>query len=98
MTDQPIKVLLVEDDEDDYFLTEQHFGEIEGVLYSLEWVQTTEKALEHFATCAHDVYLIDYRLGESTGLELLIKAQNLGVKAPVIILTGQGEHEVDLAA
>ncbi len=98
MTDQAIKVLLVEDDEDDFILTRQLFGEIESVFYSIEWARTAAAAIDRIGAHQHDVYLIDYRLGESTGIELLIKAQNLGVKAPVILLTGQGEPEIDLAA
>ena len=98
MTAQPVRVLLVEDDEDDFILTEGLFQEIEGTAYSVEWVSGAEEALQRIASRDHDVYLIDYRLGDRTGLELLRQAQQTGVKAPVIMLTGQGEPEVDMAA
>lgn len=98
MTDQPIRVLLVEDDEDDYFLTKQLFGEIEGVFYALEWVNSAAAGLERIAAAQHDIYLVDFRLGDTTGIELVRQAQASGLKAPVIILTGQGEHEIDMAA
>jgi signal transduction histidine kinase len=44
----------------------------------------------------YDVYLVDYRLGARTGLEFLQEAVRCGVAAPMIMLTGQREREVDL--
>src|SRR5207249_11403069 len=45
-----------------------------------------------------DICLIDYRLGARNGIELLRQALERGCVAPVILLTGQGEHEIDLQA
>jgi DNA-binding NtrC family response regulator len=56
------------------------------------------KALDAIAHNQHDVYLFDYRLGERNGLELLRDAVAKGCKAPIILLTGQGDHEVDVEA
>ena len=46
----------------------------------------------------HDVYLIDYRLGERTGLDLVREGLGANPHAPVLMLTGQGNYEIDLAA
>jgi len=98
MTDQPIRVLLIEDDEDDFIITQGLFGEIEGVFYAVEWARDDVQGLERIAARAHDVYLIDHRLGGRTGMDVLREAIEMGVKAPIILLTGQGEVEIDLAA
>jgi len=98
MTDQPIRILLVENDEEDYLITRDLFGEIENAVYSLDWVATAEEAIKRFEMRRHEIYLIDYRLGPTNGLQLLELAQKMRVSAPVIILTGQGEKEIDLAA
>jgi two-component system, cell cycle sensor histidine kinase and response regulator CckA len=98
MTDQPIKVLLVEDDDDDFFLAQQLFGDIEGTYYSLERASNGAQAVERMARREHDIYLIDYRLGESTGIEVMQRAEDIGITAPIIVLTGQGEPEIDHAA
>ena len=94
----PIRVLLVDDDRDDYHLTRELLEEIPGGRYHLDWVSTYEAGLEAIGCCAHDVYLIDYRLGAKTGLDLLREAQEKGCSNPMILLTGQGELEVDQAA
>jgi two-component system, cell cycle sensor histidine kinase and response regulator CckA len=98
MSDQPIRVLLVEDDEEDFIIARELFGEVENTTYAVDWAPTFEKALEHFQRRNHDIYFIDYRLGPNNGLDLLQRAQDMGIPAPVIILTGQGEPEVDMAA
>lgn len=98
MNSRTLRILLVDDDEDDYVLTRDLFGEIEGVRYKLDWVSTYEEGLEEIFRNQHDVYLVDYRLGARNGLELLREAIAGGCKAPIILLTGQGDREVDIEA
>jgi PAS domain S-box-containing protein len=98
MNNEPVRVLLVDDDEDDYVLTRDWFCEMEGARFELEWVASYDAALNAIAHHHHDVYLLDYRLGERNGLELLREAIAKGCKAPIILLTGQGDHEIDVEA
>jgi PAS domain S-box-containing protein len=93
-----VRVLLVDDDEDDYVLTRDWFSQMQGDPFKLEWVESYDAALEAIARHQHDVYLFDYRLGERTGLELLREAVAKGCSTPIILLTGQGDHEVDIEA
>ena len=93
-----IKVLLIEDDEDDYILAREYLTEIKTVSYHLDWVASYSAGLESIEKAQYDVYLVDYRLGERDGLDLLREAISRGCNAPIIILTGQGDHEVDVAA
>lgn len=98
MDNHPIKVLLVDDDEDCYIITRDLLSEIEGEKYDLEWLSAYDPALEVIGSHNHDVYLLDYRLGERNGLELLKEALENGCKSPIIILTGQNDHGVDIEA
>ena len=98
MDKEAIKVLLVEDDEDDYIMTRDLLSEIAEKHFELEWVSTYDPALKSMQENNYDVYLLDYRLGEHTGLELLQEAIDIGCTAPIILLTGQGDHEVDVEA
>ncbi|NEQ62530.1 MAG: response regulator, partial [Moorea sp. SIO4A1] len=93
-----VNVLLVDDDEDDYILTRDLLSENRRARFSLTWVATYAKGLEMIAQNHHDVYLLDYRLGEHNGLELLGEAIARGCTAPIILLTAQGDHEVDMEA
>jgi signal transduction histidine kinase len=93
-----ISVLLVEDDEDDYLLTKELFDELPAGTYHLDRAADYASALRTLDECVHDVYLVDYRLGERTGLELIREALARGCSAPMIMLTGQREREVDILA
>ncbi|HEY8667877.1 MAG TPA: response regulator [Tepidisphaeraceae bacterium] len=98
MTNEPIKVLLVEDDEDDYLLTRDLLADITGTRFAMEWQPRFEDALDVIRQFRHDVYLIDYRLGDHNGLDLVRAAIALGCRAPLILLTGQGNPEIDIEA
>lgn len=95
---QHIKLLLVEDDEDDYIITQGLLGDLKGHVFTLDWENTFAGGLAAMKLNKHDVCLVDYRLGAHDGVELTARALADGCQSPIILLTGMGEHEVDLAA
>ncbi len=74
------------------------FPRLPGRRFSLDWVKTFDAGLEAMCQNQHDVVLVDYRLGARNGVELLRAALERGCQAPVILLTGAGQHQVDLEA
>ena len=98
MPPTPVRVLLVDDDEDDYIITRNLISQIRDHRYQLEWVDNYDDALAALHRHAHDICLLDYRLGSRTGLELLQESSSLSGRPPMILLTGQGDHEIDIEA
>ena len=98
MDNNPVKVLLVEDDEDDALLIRDWLAERETAKVTVEWVMTYQAALESLARGQHDVYLVDYRLGPHSGVEFVRTAIAQGCSAPMILLTGMDSRTVDLEA
>lgn len=98
MQTTPIKVLLVEDDEDDVLLTKTYLAEVDNFDYEVSSESNPAKAREMMLTGNCDVFLIDYRLGSENGLDLIRFVQSKGVLTPCIILTGQGDLKVDIDA
>jgi signal transduction histidine kinase len=98
MSDPPLKVLLIEDDEEDYLIARDVLSEVPGTRYEITWVSRSEEALAALLGGEHDVCLLDMRLGGCTGLEILRQAHGVGCAIPVIMLTGAAEREVDVAA
>jgi len=98
MTAEPLKVLLVEDDEDDFLLARGLLSEVGGRKVDLRWAASYQEALRAIESGDHDVCLVDYRLGERTGLELLREAGCADYKAPMIMLTSQNDYDLDAEA
>ena len=73
-----IRILLVEDDEDDFVIVRALFSDIAAQIFDLEWKRTFAEGLETMAKNEHDVCLVDYRLGAHNGVELLRAAASRG--------------------
>lgn len=93
-----VKILLIDDQEDDYIITRHRFAEMGVEHYVLEWTDEMPKALNLMISNTYDLYLLDYRLGQLTGMDLFEKAKSQGCVNPVILLTGQGDHQIDIEA
>ena len=93
-----IRILLIEDDEDDYAIVRELLSGLSLAHFSLEWVKTYQEGLKELCRCDHDAYLLDYRLGSRNGLELIREATGAGCDKPVIFLTSQGDRGVDMEA
>ena len=83
-----IRVLMLDDNEEDYLITRRQLAEIRRERYELDWAHDTEAALTAMANNSYDVYIIDYLLGPRTGLDILKDGIERGCVKPVIILTG----------
>src|SRR5215475_2202332 len=93
-----VKVLLVEDDEDDFVLAQDLFSEMPGQRFALDWARSFDAGLKAMTLNQHDVCLVVYRLGARNGVDLLRAAIEGGCQSPIILLTGAGEHEIDVEA
>src|SRR5271155_1302714 len=98
MDTRELRVLIADDDEDDYILTRDLLQRIGGQRCRLDWTPSYEAALEAIELNQHDVYLFDYHLGHSDGLALMREALARGCKAPIILLTGNDDWETDVEA
>lgn len=98
MKSEAINVLLIDDDEDDYILTRELLSEVKVGKYTLDWASSYEEGLEIIRRREHDVCLVDYSLGERSGVEFIRESREYNLNIPMILLTGQGSHDVDVEA
>jgi PAS domain S-box-containing protein len=92
------RILIVDDDEDDFFLTSELIKNIPSSGFTINWCYSYKEALDQMINKSHNLYFIDYLLGAKTGLDLLKEAVSSGVEEPIILLTGKGNQAVDIEA
>lgn len=91
------RVLLIDDDEDDFFITEALLCEAPGD-FDLSWSQNYEAGLARLKLERFDVCLVDYQIGCENGLRFLRTVKSAGIDCPMILLTGVGQRDIDVAA
>lgn len=94
---EKIRILYVDDDPDDFFLVSTLLKRITDTIYELEGATSLEEAISKLDQ-GFDVFLVDYRLGKDTGLELIREIKSLRKHAPVIMLTGMSTGDIDREA
>ncbi len=93
-----IKILIVDDDEDDFLLTSDYIRHIPKAAYQIDWCPKYKDALQHMLNGEYNLYFVDYRLGAKSGVDLLKEAIANGCEDPIVLLTGKGNYEVDIEA
>ncbi len=93
MLNQDLKILIADDDEDDFILIKEflHDGFPDKNL-QLDWARSCSDALSCLDKTQYTVCLFDFRLGEPNGLDLLRTVRKSGYALPIIFLTGQGDE------
>ena len=98
METDPISVLLVDDNECDAVLTQRLLIRHVPRIFTVDWAGTYREGLKRLTTQTYDVGLIDLRLDEQDGLELMRAAMRAGCLTPMIILTGGGDANIEIVA
>jgi two-component system, cell cycle response regulator len=94
----PRKILLIDDDRLQYRLTQAHFNNFQAERYELDWAETYSEGLEKLMSAGYAACLLDYQLGERDGLQLIREAMARGCRTPIVFLTSETAHRVDVEA
>lgn len=90
-----IRVLLIEDDEDDYYLTSDYLEQCENPQFQITWVTNSADAVDALQQRNFDLCLLDYLLGAENAVDVLDVLKSNQFSLPVVILTGQSDAKVD---
>jgi PAS domain S-box-containing protein len=93
-----MRVLVVDDDEDEFVLVGDLLQTVAPGQYAVQWTPSYEEALGSLEQPALDAALIDYQLGMRSGLDLIGEFAPSPSKVPLILMTGQGNQAIDSAA
>ncbi|WP_168058027.1 diguanylate cyclase [Candidatus Manganitrophus noduliformans] len=97
MENEPVKILLVEDNVDQRELTLRAFQKKEPDI-RITPVETGPACLEALGKGRFDAVILDYSLPMMNGIEVLSEIQTKGYTAPVIMVTGQGDEKIAVEA
>ena len=92
------RVLVIDDDRLQYRLLQEHFKNFRRGSYELDWSETYEDGLARLLTGAYAVCLLDYRLGQRDGLQLIQEAAHSGCRTPIVFLTAESSDNIDIQA
>lgn len=95
---RPIYVLVIEDDRDDFFLTQDVLNSVSEKKYAVAWAGSYEGGRTALFEQHFDVALVDYHIGERSGLEFIAELGARYPDCPMILLTGVDNPDVDRAA
>lgn len=91
-----LKILFIDDDQNFSrpiaLYINKHYG------YSTKIITSAELAYEELGRSKYDIILLDYKLADRSGLEVLQWLGEKGMDTPVIMITGYGCEEVAVEA
>ena len=94
MSGQTLKILLIDDNPADAELLRRRLNKIPEFQVEFAHCLDAESGQQALAAEKTDCLLLDYRLGEHDGLEVLTSIRTLGNDVPIIVLTGAGNEAV----
>jgi diguanylate cyclase (GGDEF)-like protein len=98
LPEKTLRVLIVDDDEDDLYLINEALRDVERTRYDVTNASSILLAMVALAKESFDVIFSDFRLGALTGIDFINGVRAAGIDTPIILLTGISDHLVDNAA
>src|SRR5688572_1172567 len=95
MTDKSLRILIVEDNPDDALVMERAVGKLG---HSAEFAESGAEAVRLVKSGKFDIILLDYRLGDMAGTEVLLKIREVRSDIPVVMASGMGSHFITARA
>ena len=93
-----IRILLVEDDDDDVWIMRGLLADRWEAPYELVHAETLAVALRHCAYGRIDLILLDLSLPDSHGLETFLKIHAAAGQCPIVVLTGNANEALAVHA
>ncbi|PQJ11451.1 hybrid sensor histidine kinase/response regulator [Flavipsychrobacter stenotrophus] len=92
------RILIVDDDEDDFIITSDFIRSIPGNTFIIDWCPNYNEGIKKLLSGVHDLFFVDYRLGAKSGVDFLKEAKQNNCDNPIVLLTGKGNYAVDIQA
>lgn len=91
--DDLLKILVIDDDEIDRMAVRRSLIKAGFHVHIVE-AENCSEAIAYLQETAFDCAFLDYRLPDQDGLSLVQHVRQLGIRIPLVVLTGQGDEEI----
>jgi two-component system, cell cycle response regulator len=98
MTQEPIQILLIEDNPGDARLVRETLSAPSGESFEVAWVQHLAAGIAYLADHPVDAILLDLTLPDSQGIETFQRVHERAQESPTILLTGLDDETLALEA
>lgn len=92
------KLLLIDDDEEEFILLKKLLAKSKTLSITLDWASNFDDGFRLSCQGEHDIFCIDFNLGNRTGLELIEEIKKVGCDKPIILLTGIDDDMLGMKA
>jgi DNA-binding NtrC family response regulator len=98
MTNMMVRILHVDDLEEEFILLRELLSAVEGITFELQWAPNIQTAMQAIHDVKFDVCLVDYQLGIDRGLDFIQAALANGITIPFVLLSGRKDRSVEREA
>lgn len=98
MSDQTIRILLIEDNPGDARLIREMLNEAEGIRFDLVAVDRLSDGLQCLRADGIDLVLLDLSLPDSQGMDTLAQVSMCAPNIPVVVMTGLEDQRAAVEA
>ena len=98
MADMLVRILHVDDLEEEFILLRELLSTVQGISFEFQWVPDIRTAMKAMQKEKFDICLVDYHLGMDKGLDLIQSALTNGITIPFILMSGQKDRSVEQEA
>ena len=98
MEDKLIRVLIIEDNLEDFRIIEEMLKEVENPVFELYHSKRLDEGLKYLIRDGFDILLLDLSLPDSTGLDTFASVYEQAPEIPIVILSGLGDEDTAIRA
>jgi len=98
MKNNPISILLVEDNPRDVVFFREMLGEITTVKFELAHCNTLSRALTLLSKGSFGIILLDLSLPDGKGLDTVARTHSAAPNIPIVVMSGLGDEELAVQA
>ncbi len=91
-----VRVLVIEDEQDDFTLLAATVREVDHHRYDLQWVSCWEDAEKRLDGATFDIVICDFFLPGMNAIDVMDRMDEIGITTPVVVLTADSNLQSDL--